>query len=253
MVKKTCKKTCNKKSKICKGGNGILTYGVNDYKVDAQLDNLATTRQMYNDQSVMNTRVLGGGKKYRRKSCKKGGINRRSRRVSKKEIRENIILHSSRVGGEKYIEVPDPKIGSNYFYEKTGSSEYIEGKLINIIVDRSHTQEHNKCYEMDNKTTPAYKLYIKGPAPQSSDNNYIILKKDNIETGEKIETGRKYYYVSNRDDFNNNIYEEKKLYKICCDEKKRKPQFMFDECSYLLIDDEKSKKLIETDTLYEKK
>lgn len=53
--------------KICKGGSGILTYGVNDYKVDTQLDNLATTRQMYNDQSVMNSRVLGGS---RRKSCK---------------------------------------------------------------------------------------------------------------------------------------------------------------------------------------
>jgi hypothetical protein len=75
MVKKTCKKTCNKKSKTYKGGSGILTYGVNDYKVDAQLDNLATTRQMYNDQSVMNTRVLGGGKKYRRKSCKKSCKN----------------------------------------------------------------------------------------------------------------------------------------------------------------------------------
>jgi len=75
MVKKTCKKTCIKKSKTYKGGSGILTYGVNDYKVDAQLDNLATTRQMYNDQSVMNTRVLGGGKKYRRKSCKKSCKN----------------------------------------------------------------------------------------------------------------------------------------------------------------------------------
>jgi hypothetical protein len=72
MVKKTVKKT-TKKSKICKGGNGILTYGVNDYKVDAQLDNLATTRQMYNDQSVMNARVLGGGRKSRRKTGGKSG------------------------------------------------------------------------------------------------------------------------------------------------------------------------------------
>jgi hypothetical protein len=71
MVKKTVKKS-TKKSKLCKGGSGILTYGVNDYKVDAQLDNLATTRQMYNDQSVMNARVLGGGRKSRRKSGKKG-------------------------------------------------------------------------------------------------------------------------------------------------------------------------------------
>ena len=67
MVKKWGKKTMKK------GGSGILTYGVNDYKVDAQLDNLATTRQMYNDQSVMNARVLGGGRKSRRKSGKKGG------------------------------------------------------------------------------------------------------------------------------------------------------------------------------------
>lgn len=58
--------------KICKGGSGILTYGVNDYKVDTQLDNLATTRQMFNDQSVMNARVLGGSK---RKSCKKSCKN----------------------------------------------------------------------------------------------------------------------------------------------------------------------------------
>jgi len=71
MVKKTGKKT-TRKMKICKGGSGILTYGVNDYKVDTQLDNLATTRQMFNDQSVMNARVLGGSK---RKSCKKSCKN----------------------------------------------------------------------------------------------------------------------------------------------------------------------------------
>jgi len=61
MVKKWGKKTMKK------GGSGILTYAVNDYKVDTQLDNMATTRQMFNDQSVMNSRVLGGS---RRKSCK---------------------------------------------------------------------------------------------------------------------------------------------------------------------------------------
>ena len=75
MVKKTSKKI-TKKSKICKGGSGILTYGVNDYKVDTQLDNLATTRQMFNDQSIMNSRVLGGSRKTRRNTgqkCKKGG------------------------------------------------------------------------------------------------------------------------------------------------------------------------------------
>jgi len=74
MVKKTSKKTV-KKSKTYKGGSGILTYGVNDYKIDTQLDNMATTRQMFNDQSVMNSRVLGGSrrKSCKIKKCKKGG------------------------------------------------------------------------------------------------------------------------------------------------------------------------------------
>ena len=70
-----------------KGGSGILTYGVNDYKVDAQLDNLATTRQMYNDQSVMNARVLGGGRKSRRKSGKKGGKSGKTGSKGKKTRR----------------------------------------------------------------------------------------------------------------------------------------------------------------------
>ena len=84
MVKKTSKKI-TKKLKICKGGSGILTYGVNDYKVDTQLDNMATTRQMFNDQSVMNSRVLGGGRKSRRKSgkrgCKKGGKRNKAKKT----------------------------------------------------------------------------------------------------------------------------------------------------------------------------
>jgi len=86
MVKKNNQKTIKKhtkKSKTYKGGSGILTYDVNDYKVDTQLDNLATTRQMFNDQSVMNTRVLGGS---RRKSCKnkknkKGGKNGKGKKT----------------------------------------------------------------------------------------------------------------------------------------------------------------------------
>lgn len=81
MVKKWGKKTMKK------GGSGILTYGVNDYKVDAQLDNLATTRQMYNDQSVMNARVLGGGRKSRRKSGKKGGKSGKTGSKGKKTRR----------------------------------------------------------------------------------------------------------------------------------------------------------------------
>ena len=85
MVKKTSKKI-TKKLKICKGGSGILTYGVNDYKVDTQLDNMATTRQMFNDQSVMNSRVLGGSRrKSKRKSgkrgCKKGGKRNKAKKT----------------------------------------------------------------------------------------------------------------------------------------------------------------------------
>jgi hypothetical protein len=70
MARKITKKTMRKGKKTQKrqrGGQGILTYPVNTYKpVDVQLDG-ATTRQMYNDQTLMNPRSLPflGGKKRR--------------------------------------------------------------------------------------------------------------------------------------------------------------------------------------------
>ena len=65
---KTLKKSMTKK---VKGGNGILTYALNDYKTDTQLDNnYLTTRQMYNDQSMLNPRFLGGKKSKTKKNTK---------------------------------------------------------------------------------------------------------------------------------------------------------------------------------------
>ena len=68
-------------TKKIKGGNGILTYAVNDYKIDTQLDNNnLTTRQMFNDQSTSNPRFLGGGKKNKSKTRK----NKRAKTGKKK-------------------------------------------------------------------------------------------------------------------------------------------------------------------------
>jgi hypothetical protein len=68
-ITKTTRKG-KKTQKRQRGGQGILTYPVNTYKpVDVQLDG-ATTRQMYNEQSVMNSRsspFLGGKRKTNRK------------------------------------------------------------------------------------------------------------------------------------------------------------------------------------------
>lgn len=75
---KTMKKSMTKK---IKGGNGILTYAVNDYKTDTQLDNNLTTRQMFNDQSTSNPRFLGG-KKSQTKS-KKNKNTKTSKKVKK--------------------------------------------------------------------------------------------------------------------------------------------------------------------------
>ena len=65
-------------TKKMKGGNGILTYAVNDYKTDTQLDNNnLTTRQMFNDQSMANPRFLGGGKKSKTRKNKKVKIDKK--------------------------------------------------------------------------------------------------------------------------------------------------------------------------------
>jgi hypothetical protein len=69
---KTEKRKTHKRRSM-KGGSGILTYGLNLYNPDTQLqNNYYTTRQMYSDQSIMNPRVLGGGKRGKTEK-KKGG------------------------------------------------------------------------------------------------------------------------------------------------------------------------------------
>ena len=65
------KKGKTQRRRSMKGGSGFLTYSLNQYDTDTQLDNYATTRQMYNDQSVMNSRVLGGSRRRRGKTEKK--------------------------------------------------------------------------------------------------------------------------------------------------------------------------------------
>jgi hypothetical protein len=91
--KRTEKKNKTQKRRSMKGGSGILTYALNTYNPDTQLDkNYYTTRQMYSDQSVMNPRVLGGsrrnktekrnGKKYKEEHKKRGG--KKEKRGSRK-------------------------------------------------------------------------------------------------------------------------------------------------------------------------
>jgi hypothetical protein len=85
------KKDKTQKRRTMKGGSGILTYPLNLYKPDTQLDNnYYTTRQMYNDQSVMNARILGGSKrnktekrkvkKEKEEKKKRGGKGKRGSR-----------------------------------------------------------------------------------------------------------------------------------------------------------------------------
>jgi len=88
------KKRQTHKRRFMKGGSGILTYGLNLYNPDTQLeDNYYTSRQMYSNQTVMNPRVLGGGKRKtkkegtRKRDMKKGG--KKSKRGSRKEKKEN--------------------------------------------------------------------------------------------------------------------------------------------------------------------
>jgi hypothetical protein len=69
---KTGKKDKTQKRRSMKGGSGILTYALNTYTPDTQLDdNYYTTRQMYSDQSVMNPRVLGGSRKNKTEKRKR--------------------------------------------------------------------------------------------------------------------------------------------------------------------------------------
>jgi len=76
------------KRRSMKGGSGILTYPLNLYNPDTQLqDNYYTTRQMYSDQSVMNPRVLGGGRKNK-KTQKKKTEKKREKKGGKKENRK---------------------------------------------------------------------------------------------------------------------------------------------------------------------
>lgn len=74
------------KRRSMKGGSGILTtYPLNLYNPDTQLqDNYYTTRQMYSDQSVMNPRVLGGGRKNK-KTQKKKTEKKREKKGGKKK------------------------------------------------------------------------------------------------------------------------------------------------------------------------
>ena len=70
-------------TKKIKGGNGILTYAVNDYKIDTQLDNNLTTRQMFNDQSMANPRFIGGGKKSKTRKNKKTKTSKNMKKMKK--------------------------------------------------------------------------------------------------------------------------------------------------------------------------
>jgi hypothetical protein len=83
------KKSKTQKRRSMKGGSGILTYPPNLYSPDTQLDNnFFTTRQMYNDQSVMNSRFLGGSKRNKtekRKKRKEEKKKRGGKKGSKKE------------------------------------------------------------------------------------------------------------------------------------------------------------------------
>ena len=72
MVKKTNKqRKTGQKRRTLKGGSGILTYALNGYETDTQLDDAnITSRQMYNEQNDMNPRVLGGSRRRSRKTRK---------------------------------------------------------------------------------------------------------------------------------------------------------------------------------------
>ena len=80
MVNRQTNKNKQKRRTI-KGGSGILTYALNSYDTDTQLDGASiTSRQMYNEQTVMNPRVLGGG---RRKTQKRRGEKKRGKKGGK--------------------------------------------------------------------------------------------------------------------------------------------------------------------------
>ena len=72
-----------------KGGSGILTYALNGYAPDIQLDNLHTSRQMYNEQSVMNPRILGGRGRGNRKTKRVIGRGRRNKTRGGRKSKKN--------------------------------------------------------------------------------------------------------------------------------------------------------------------
>ena len=84
MVKTSKRKTHKRRS--MKGGSGILTYPLNLYQPDTQLqDNMITSRQMYTDQTVANSRFLtGGGNRRRKTEKKKGGKKTKSGNIPRK-------------------------------------------------------------------------------------------------------------------------------------------------------------------------
>lgn len=66
------------KRRSMKGGSGILTYPLNFFNPNTQLEgNMYTTRQMYPDQSIPNPRMLGG-KRNKKTEKKKGGKRKKT-------------------------------------------------------------------------------------------------------------------------------------------------------------------------------
>lgn len=87
-MKRTSSTKKTRKAQTMKGGEGILTYTNNTYNNDPQL-NTSTSRQMFNEQTMMNPRIInGGGKKKNQKNKKKATQKKASKKAAKKKTQK---------------------------------------------------------------------------------------------------------------------------------------------------------------------